>query len=85
MKFISFQVLEFAKKKKKVATEICDKEKIADSLWYIGLSYLKIRKFQKALKWSMKSLKIFKSLGNLEVGCCLPFDIIQYVFIIFHG
>ncbi|KAL6227965.1 hypothetical protein ACLB2K_001919 [Fragaria x ananassa] len=60
------KVLEFAKKKKKVATEICDKEKIADSLWYIGLSYLKIRKFQKALKWSTKSLKIFKSLGNLE-------------------
>ncbi|KAL6219796.1 hypothetical protein ACLB2K_007555 [Fragaria x ananassa] len=60
------KVLEFAKKKKKVANEICDKEKIADSLWYIGLSYLKIRKFQKALKWSMKSLKIFKSLGNLE-------------------
>ncbi|PRQ49276.1 putative 43kDa postsynaptic protein [Rosa chinensis] len=60
------KVLEFAKKKKKVATEICDKEKIADSLLSIGESYLKLRKFQKALKWCMKSLKIYKSLGNLE-------------------
>ncbi|XP_050382074.1 protein TONSOKU [Argentina anserina] len=60
------KVLEFAKKKKKVATEICDKEKIADSLLSIGLSYMNTRKFQKAHKWYMKGLKIYKSLGNLE-------------------
>ncbi|KAK9950049.1 hypothetical protein M0R45_005555 [Rubus argutus] len=60
------KVLEFAKMKKNVATELCDKEKIGDSFLVIGESYLKLRKFQKALKWCMKSLKMYKSLGNLE-------------------
>lgn len=78
--FYIFQVLEFAKMKKNVATELCDKEKIGDSFLVIGESYLKLRKFQKALKWCMKSLKMYKSLGNLEVSWCFPYDIIQYDF-----
>ncbi|CAL9162518.1 unnamed protein product [Musa hybrid cultivar] len=58
--------LEFAKRKKRVASELCDKEKLSDSLLAIGESYLKLRNFSKARKWYMKSWNVYRSIGNLE-------------------
>ncbi|ONK61173.1 uncharacterized protein A4U43_C08F26980 [Asparagus officinalis] len=58
--------LEFAKRKKKVASELCDKDKLSDSLLAIGESYQKLRNFNKARKWYMKSWNICRSIGNLE-------------------
>ncbi|KAF5186739.1 Tonsoku-like protein [Thalictrum thalictroides] len=58
--------LDFAKRKKKVANELCDKEKLSDSFLVIGESYQKLRKFEKAFKWYSKSWKLYKSIGNLE-------------------
>nr|CAD1827295.1 unnamed protein product [Ananas comosus var. bracteatus] len=57
---------EFAKRKKRVATELCDKEKLSDSFLAIGESYQKLRNFSKARKWYMKSWNIYRSIGNLE-------------------
>ncbi|XP_042495456.1 protein TONSOKU [Macadamia integrifolia] len=57
---------EFAKRKKRVAGELCDKEKLGDSFLAIGESYQKLRNFSKALKWYMKSLDAYQSIGNLE-------------------
>ncbi|XP_043698218.1 protein TONSOKU [Telopea speciosissima] len=57
---------EFSKRKKRVAGEICDKEKLGDSFLAIGESYQKLRNFNKALKWYMKSLDAYQSIGNLE-------------------
>ncbi|KAI3427482.1 uncharacterized protein J3R85_009533 [Psidium guajava] len=58
--------LEFAKRKKRIASELCDKEKLSDSYLVIGESYQKLRKFNKALKWYNKSWEIYKSIGNME-------------------
>ncbi|KAK4840892.1 hypothetical protein QYF36_020698 [Acer negundo] len=57
---------EFAKRKKRITTELCDKEKLSDSYLVIGESYQKLRKFDKAIKWYTKSLEIYKSIGNME-------------------
>ncbi|KAG9452829.1 hypothetical protein H6P81_005733 [Aristolochia fimbriata] len=57
---------EFAKRKKKVANELCDKEKLSDSFLAIGESYHKLRKFSKAHKWMLKGWSIYKVIGNLE-------------------
>ncbi|KAI3735773.1 hypothetical protein L6452_15286 [Arctium lappa] len=57
---------EFAKKKKKVASELCDKEKLGDSYLVIGESYQKLRNFNKAQKWYSKSWETYKSIGNME-------------------
>ncbi|XP_071741146.1 protein TONSOKU-like [Rutidosis leptorrhynchoides] len=57
---------EFAKKKKKVSSELCDKEKLGDSYLFIGESYHKLRNFDKANKWYSKSWDTYKSIGNLE-------------------
>ncbi|XP_010247270.1 PREDICTED: protein TONSOKU [Nelumbo nucifera] len=57
---------EFAKRKKRVATELCDKEKLSDSFLVIGESYQKLRNFSKALKWYKKSWDTYRSIGNLE-------------------
>ncbi|XP_077242137.1 tetratricopeptide repeat (TPR)-containing protein [Tasmannia lanceolata] len=57
---------EFAKRKKKVASELCDKEKLSDSFLAIGESYQKLRNFSKARKWYMKSWNIYRLIGNLE-------------------
>ncbi|KAL7230356.1 hypothetical protein ACSBR2_008781 [Camellia fascicularis] len=57
---------EFAKRKKRVASELCDKEKLSDSFLVIGESYQRLRNFSKALKWYTKSWEIYKSIGNLE-------------------
>ncbi|OVA01147.1 Leucine-rich repeat [Macleaya cordata] len=57
---------EFAKRKKSVASELHDKEKLCDSFLAIGESYHKLRKFNKAHKWYMKSWNTSKSIGNLE-------------------
>ncbi|KAL2926989.1 Protein TONSOKU [Bienertia sinuspersici] len=55
-----------AKMKKKIAGELCDQEKLADSYLVVGESYQKLRNFQKARKWYAKSLEIYKVIGNLE-------------------
>ncbi|KAK3211640.1 hypothetical protein Dsin_016346 [Dipteronia sinensis] len=73
---------EFAKRKKRITTELCDKEKLSDSYLVIGESYQKLRKFDKAIKWYTKSLEIYKSIGNMEgqalakinIGDALDFD-----------
>ncbi|KNA11275.1 hypothetical protein SOVF_136660 isoform B [Spinacia oleracea] len=57
---------DFAKMKKKIATELCDKEKLADAYLVVGESYQKVREFQKARKWFTKSWEIYKVIGNLE-------------------
>ncbi|KAJ0098287.1 hypothetical protein Patl1_27847 [Pistacia atlantica] len=57
---------EFAKRKKRIASELCDKEKLSDSFLVIGESYHKLRKFKKAIKWYTKSWEIYKSIGNME-------------------
>ncbi|GAV62553.1 TPR_8 domain-containing protein/TPR_12 domain-containing protein [Cephalotus follicularis] len=57
---------EFAKRKKRIASELCDKEKLSDSYLAIGESYQKLRNFRKAIKWYQKSLDVYKSIGNLE-------------------
>ncbi|CAN1298605.1 Protein TONSOKU [Linum perenne] len=58
--------LEFAKQKKKVVTELCDKEMLNDTFRVIGESYQKIRDFKKANKWMSKSWKGHKLIHNLE-------------------
>ncbi|XP_026420817.1 protein TONSOKU-like isoform X2 [Papaver somniferum] len=58
--------LDFAKKKKKIARDLGDKEMLSDSLLAIGESYHKLRNFQKALKWYRKSWDTSKSIRNLE-------------------
>ncbi|KAJ0618497.1 putative tetratricopeptide-like helical domain superfamily, leucine-rich repeat domain superfamily [Helianthus annuus] len=57
---------EFAKRKKKIASELCDKEKLGDSYLVIGESYQKLRNFTKAKKWYSKSWETYKSIGNME-------------------
>ncbi|XP_016500301.1 protein TONSOKU isoform X2 [Nicotiana tabacum] len=56
----------YAKKKKQIASELCDKEKLSDSFLAIGESYQKFREFDKALKWYNKSLDTYRAIGNLE-------------------
>ncbi|KAL3650013.1 hypothetical protein CASFOL_006416 [Castilleja foliolosa] len=60
------KVHEFAKKKKRLSRELCDKEKLADSFLVIGESYQKLRKFSKALKWFQKGWETYREIGNLE-------------------
>ncbi|MCL7045211.1 hypothetical protein MKW94_020017 [Papaver nudicaule] len=57
---------KFAKMKKKIASDLGDKEMLSDSLLAIGESYQKLRIFQKALKWYRKSWDTSKSVRNLE-------------------
>ncbi|KAL9462342.1 hypothetical protein AB3S75_000365 [Citrus x aurantiifolia] len=57
---------EYAKRKKRIASELCDKGKLSDSFLVIGESYQKLRKFNKAIKWYTKSWEMYKSIGNLE-------------------
>lgn len=59
---------DYAKRKKKVTSQLHDKEKLSDSFLVIGESYQKLRKFSKAIKWYKKSWETYKSIGNLEVG-----------------
>ncbi|URE05449.1 TPR [Musa troglodytarum] len=59
--------LEFAKRKKRVASELCDKEKLSDSLLAMGESYLKLRNFSKARKWYMKSWN-GQALVKINIG-----------------
>nr|XP_027074129.1 protein TONSOKU-like isoform X1 [Coffea arabica] len=58
--------LKYAKMKKRIANEVCDKEHLADSFLAIGESYQKLREFKKALKWYTKSWESYKLIGNLE-------------------
>ncbi|CAN1305981.1 Protein TONSOKU [Linum perenne] len=58
--------LEFAKQKKKVATQLCDKVKLNDSYLVLGESYQKIRDFNKAYKCFSKAWEGYKVIGCLE-------------------
>ncbi|XP_017977769.1 PREDICTED: protein TONSOKU isoform X1 [Theobroma cacao] len=57
---------EFAKRKKSIASELCDKEKLSDAFLVVGESYQKLRNFSKAIKWYTKSWEGYKLIGNLE-------------------
>ncbi|CAJ1937877.1 unnamed protein product [Sphenostylis stenocarpa] len=57
---------EFAKEKKKIASELCDRQRLADSYLDVAESYQKLRKFNKAIKWYKKSWEMYKNIGNLE-------------------
>ncbi|XVE86577.1 hypothetical protein DITRI_Ditri18aG0044600 [Diplodiscus trichospermus] len=57
---------EFAKRKQRIASELCDKEKLCDAFLVVGESYQKLRDFSKAIKWYTKSWEGYKSIGNLE-------------------
>ncbi|KAL9329739.1 hypothetical protein ACSQ67_004742 [Phaseolus vulgaris] len=57
---------EYAKEKKKIASELCDRQKLADSYLDIAESYQKLRRFNKAIKWYKKSWQMYKNIGNLE-------------------
>ncbi|XP_027916277.1 protein TONSOKU [Vigna unguiculata] len=60
------KLCEFAKEKKKIASELCDRQRLADSYSDVAESYQKLRKFNKAIKWYKKSWQMFKNIGNLE-------------------
>ncbi|KAI3451497.1 hypothetical protein Pfo_008162 [Paulownia fortunei] len=66
MIFAWMKLREYGKKKKRLASELCDKEKLSDSFLVVGESYQKLRKFSKALKWYRKGWKTYRSIGNLE-------------------
>ncbi|XP_073150309.1 protein TONSOKU isoform X2 [Henckelia pumila] len=57
---------EYGKKKKRIASELCDTEKLSDSFSVIGESYQLLRKHNKALKWFRKGWDAYRSIGNLE-------------------
>ncbi|GAU35076.1 hypothetical protein TSUD_69990, partial [Trifolium subterraneum] len=57
---------EFAKEKKKVANDLCDRQRLGDSYLDVAESYQKLRKFNKAIKWYKKSWEMYKTIGNLE-------------------
>ena len=61
--------------KKKIASELCDKERLSDSYLAVGESYQKLRKFKKAIKWYKKSLEMYKTIGNLEVNLMFLHDL----------
>ncbi|XP_065875046.1 protein TONSOKU [Euphorbia lathyris] len=60
------QHCKYAKCKKRIAKNLCDKEKLGDSFLVLGESYLKLRNFDKALKWVEKGWETFRAIGNLE-------------------
>ncbi|XP_015955901.1 protein TONSOKU isoform X1 [Arachis duranensis] len=57
---------EFAKEKKRIASELCDKQRLGDSYMDVGESYQKLRKFNKAIKWYKKSWEMYQTIGSLE-------------------
>ncbi|KAL9245674.1 hypothetical protein vseg_019298 [Gypsophila vaccaria] len=58
--------LEFAKIKKRIASELCDKEKLGDSYVVVGESYQHLRNFPKARKWYNKGWDTYTKINNLE-------------------
>ncbi|KAK9678734.1 hypothetical protein RND81_11G230100 [Saponaria officinalis] len=58
--------LEFAKIKKRIASELCDKEKLGDSFVVVGESYQHLRNFAKARKWYNKGWDTFVKIHSLE-------------------
>ncbi|XP_020974960.1 protein TONSOKU isoform X2 [Arachis ipaensis] len=57
---------EFAKEKKRIASELCDKQRLGDSYMDVGESYQKLRKFNKAIKRYKKSWEMYQTIGSLE-------------------
>ncbi|KAL1221577.1 Protein TONSOKU [Cardamine amara subsp. amara] len=57
---------EFSKRKKKIADELCDKEKLSDAFLVVGESYQNLRNFRKSLKWLGKSYQGYEAISNLE-------------------
>ncbi|KAL7102120.1 hypothetical protein ACP275_08G099500 [Erythranthe tilingii] len=66
--FAWLKLQDYGKKKKRIATELCDKEKLSDSFLFIGEAYQKLQRFDKALKWYKKCLETYSLIGHLEVG-----------------
>ncbi|KAG0492321.1 hypothetical protein HPP92_005719 [Vanilla planifolia] len=82
--------LEFAKRKKRVADELCDKEKLSDSFLVIGESYQKLRKFgdwagaleafeegyRMAIKGNLPSVQL-SALDNMHYSYMIRFDNVE--------
>ncbi|XP_051140221.1 protein TONSOKU isoform X2 [Andrographis paniculata] len=64
--FAWIKLREYGKKKKRIASELCDKEKLSDSFLVIGESYQKLRKFLKSLKWYTKGWETYRLIGSVE-------------------
>ncbi|XP_039033886.1 protein TONSOKU-like [Hibiscus syriacus] len=73
---------EFAKRKKRIASELCDKEKLTDAFLVVGESYQKLRDFSKAIKWYKKSWEGYKAIKNLER--LLTWSELAFLSTIFH-
>ncbi|KAF2284389.1 hypothetical protein GH714_021374 [Hevea brasiliensis] len=57
---------KYAKLKKRIAKQLCDKEKLGDAYLVLGESYQKLRNFNKAIKSVTKSWETYNSIVNLE-------------------
>ncbi|XP_042020559.1 protein TONSOKU isoform X1 [Salvia splendens] len=66
MIFAWLKLGEYGKRKKRIANDLCDKEKLSDSFLVVGESYQKLRRFSKALKWYQKGWESYRLIGNLE-------------------
>ncbi|XP_042025536.1 protein TONSOKU-like isoform X2 [Salvia splendens] len=66
MIFAWLKLGEYGKRKKRIANDLCDKEKLSDSFLVVGESYQKLRRFSKALKWYKKGWESYRLIGNLE-------------------
>ncbi|KAH6756608.1 hypothetical protein C2S51_038907 [Perilla frutescens var. frutescens] len=60
------KLFEYGEKKRKIAINLCDKEKLSDSFLVVGESYQKLRRFSEALKWYQKGWETYCLIGNLE-------------------
>ncbi|KAL0015446.1 hypothetical protein SO802_002515 [Lithocarpus litseifolius] len=56
------KLCEYGKRKKRVASELCDKEKLSDSFLDIGESYQKLRKVDRSINLEQEEL------GNIQVN-----------------
>ncbi|KAF2284375.1 hypothetical protein GH714_021245 [Hevea brasiliensis] len=56
----------FAWEEKRIAKQLCDKEKLGDAYLVLGESYQKLRNFNKAIKSVTKSWETYNSIVNLE-------------------
>ncbi|KAE8705157.1 protein TONSOKU-like isoform X2 [Hibiscus syriacus] len=72
---------EFAKRKKHIASELCDKEKLSDASLVIGESYQKLRDFSKAIKWIATEAKLpsiqLSALENMHYSHMIRSDNVE--------